>query len=52
MTEFRDSMLERGTKSIRVSNPVLEEQGEENTNRKFITCSKEAAPLQEENIVF
>lgn len=49
MGEFRDDMLSRGARAIRVSNPVLE-QHTENSNREWVTCSKVAAPLPKETI--
>lgn len=49
MGEFRDDMLSRGARAIRVSNPVLEEHTEK-ANREWITCSKVAAPLPKETI--
>jgi hypothetical protein len=50
MAEYRDDMLKRAAKAIRVSNPVLEEQARD-PNYKFVTCGKEVAPLPVENIV-
>ncbi|KAI1633025.1 putative monooxygenase [Biscogniauxia mediterranea] len=49
IAEYRDDMLERGSKSIKVSNPVLEEQARD-PNYKWVTCGKEVAPLPEESI--
>ncbi|KAH8756322.1 putative monooxygenase [Diaporthe sp. PMI_573] len=49
MGDFRDDMLGRGARAIRVSNPVLEEHSE-NPNREWITCSKVAVPLPKETI--
>lgn len=49
MSEFRDDMLSRGARAIRVSNPVLEEHTE-NPNREWVTCSKVAVPLPKETI--
>lgn len=49
MCDFRDDMVSRGTRAIRVSNPVLEEHTE-NTNREWVTCSKVAVPLPKETI--
>ncbi|KAF3767015.1 hypothetical protein M406DRAFT_106417 [Cryphonectria parasitica EP155] len=49
MAEYRDDMLKRASKSIRVSNPVLEKQATD-ANYKFVTCGKEVAPLPKETI--
>lgn len=49
MGDFRDDMLSRGARAIRVSNPVLEEHGEK-PNREWVTCSKVAVPLPKETI--
>ncbi|KAI1491817.1 putative monooxygenase [Biscogniauxia mediterranea] len=49
IAEYRDDMLKRGSKSIKVSNPVLEEQARD-PNYKWVTCGKEVAPLPEESI--
>ncbi|KAJ7601691.1 putative monooxygenase [Mycena polygramma] len=49
MLEFRDEMLKRASKSIKVSNPVLEAQARD-PNYKFVTCGKEVAPLPKETI--
>lgn len=49
MGDFRDDMLSRGARAIRVSNPVLEEHTE-NPNREWVTCSKVAIPLPDETI--
>lgn len=49
MGEFRDDMLTRGSRAIRVSNPVLEEHTEA-PNKEWITCSKVAVPLPKETI--
>ena len=49
MGDFRDDMITRGARAIRVSNPVLEEHTEK-PNREWITCSKVAVPLPKETI--
>lgn len=49
MGEFRDDMLSRGARAIRVSNPVLEEHNEK-PNREWVTCSKVATALPKETI--
>lgn len=49
MGDFRDDMLSRGARAIRVSNPVLEEHTEK-SNKEWITCSKVTAPLPKETI--
>lgn len=49
MGDFRDDMLNRGARAIRVSNPVLEEHTED-SNREWVTCSKVAVPLSKETI--
>jgi hypothetical protein len=50
MVEYRDNMLERAAKAIRVSNPVIKEYARD-PNYKLITCGKEVAPLPKETIV-
>ena len=52
MTEFRDLMTSRASKSIRVSNPVLQEQAKDKESYKFVTCGKEVVPLPKEDIKF
>ncbi|KAK2605582.1 hypothetical protein N8I77_008411 [Diaporthe amygdali] len=49
MGDFRDDMLSRGARAIRVSNPVLEEHTEK-PNREWVTCSKVAVTLPKETI--
>lgn len=49
MGEFRDDMLSRGARAIRVSNPVLE-QHTEKPSKEWITCSKVAVTLPKETI--
>lgn len=49
MGGFRDDMLSRGARAIRVSNPVLEEHTEK-SNREWVTCSKVAVSLPKETI--
>ncbi|KAI5927667.1 putative monooxygenase [Camillea tinctor] len=49
IAEYRDDMLKRSAKSIKVSNPVLEQQARD-PNYKWVTCGKEVAPLPEESI--
>lgn len=49
MRDFRDDMLSRGARAIRVSNPVLEEHTED-SNKEWVTCSKVAVPLPKETI--
>ncbi|KAI0593272.1 putative monooxygenase [Biscogniauxia sp. FL1348] len=49
IAEYRDDMLKRGSRSIKVSNPVLEEQARD-PNYKWVTCGKEVVPLPEESI--
>lgn len=49
MGDFRDDMLGRGARAIRVSNPVLEEHTEK-SDREWVTCSKVAGPLPKETI--
>lgn len=49
MSEFRDDMLTRGARAIRVSNPVLEEHNEK-PNKEWVTCSKVAITLPKETI--
>lgn len=49
MGDFRDDMISRGARAIRVSNPVLEEHGDK-PNREWVTCSKVAVPLPKETI--
>ncbi|PSR79886.1 putative monooxygenase [Coniella lustricola] len=49
LAAFRDEMLPRAAKSIKLSNPVLEAHAAD-PNYKFVTCGKEVAPMAEEHI--
>ncbi|KAI0967317.1 putative monooxygenase [Xylaria arbuscula] len=50
MLAYRDDMLKRASKSIRVSNPVIGEYTRD-PNYKLVTCGKEVAPLPKEAII-
>ncbi|KAJ3573849.1 hypothetical protein NPX13_g4560 [Xylaria arbuscula] len=49
MKAYRDDMLKRAAKSIRVSNPVLGDYARD-PNFKLVTCGKEVVPLPDEVI--
>ncbi|KAI1131776.1 putative monooxygenase [Nemania abortiva] len=49
MAAYRDDMLKRAAKSIRVSNSVLGDYARD-PNYKLFTCGKEVAPLPKEDI--
>lgn len=49
MAVFRDDMLQRSAKSIKVSNSVLEDQAQD-VDYKFVTCGKEVKALPTESI--
>ncbi|KAK2735155.1 FAD binding domain protein [Colletotrichum kahawae] len=49
ITEYRDDMITRGAKAIRVSNPVLEDHAKD-AKYEFYTCGKKVLPLAKEYV--
>ncbi|KAF4880015.1 putative FAD-dependent monooxygenase [Colletotrichum siamense] len=49
ITEYREDMITRGAKAIRVSNPVLEDHAKD-AKYEFYTCGKKVLPLAKESV--
>ncbi|KAI8303595.1 putative FAD-dependent monooxygenase [Colletotrichum sp. SAR11_59] len=49
IAEYRDDMITRGAKAIRVSNPVLEDHAKD-AKYEFYTCGKKVLPLAKESV--